>query len=188
MKRTPSRKSARKVNPPRSRKAKTTAGKGSIHYRVAPKLARGYPVKRFNKGKGPTPKKILAIAAKARQYKKTGRGKASKLSRKYNAALDKRLAARGYTPDHIRAVKKYRLSGRLAVLSITEVTYSAGRFRYKGKYISKTKAKRVIWMYRYNRTIKHYRELYGLSVDEARQLWRALRDENFGEAVFKALY
>jgi len=188
MKRTPSRKSARKESLPRSRKAKTTAGKGSIRYRVAPKLARGYAVKKYNKGKGPAPKRILVIAAKARQYKKTGRGNVSKLSKRYNAALDKRLAARGYTPDHIRAVKKYRLSGRISVLAVTEVSYSRGRFKYKGRYISKTKAKRVMWMYRYNRTIKHYRELYGLSVKEARELWRALRDENFGEAVFKALY
>ena len=185
MKRSPSRKSAQK-HLPRSRKAKA-AGRG-IRYKVAPKLARGYAVKKYNKGKGPLPKKVQAIAAKARRYKNVGQGKASKLGKKYTAALDKRLAARGYTPDHIRAVKKYRLTGRISALSVTEVTYTHGRLKYKGKYISKTKAKRVIWAYRYNRTIKHYRELYGLSMKEARELWRALRDENYGEAVFKALY
>ena len=80
------------------------------------------------------------------------------------------------------------MASQEAMPDFAEVRIVHGRYKYKGKFISKTKAKRVIWAYRYNRTIKHYRELYGLSMKEARELWRALRDENYGEAVFKALY
>lgn len=187
MKRSPSRKPSRE-SLPKSRKAKK-AGRGVVRFKVRPKLARGYPVKRYNKGAGkPVPKDVKALISKARRYKKTGRAQGAKLSKRYNAALDKRLAARGYTPDHIRAVKKYRLTGKISALSVTEVSFVHGRFKYKGKFISKTKAKRVTWAYRYNRTIKHYRELYGLTYKQSQELWRALRDENFGEAVFKALY
>jgi hypothetical protein len=177
-----------------SRKSRQTSRKAPragrrTFYKPIVKRQYPYKVQEFNKGKGkPIPKRVKALVTKARKYKGIGKGKTSALSKAFNRKLEKQLASAGYTPDYIREAKKRRLSGKVIAVAVSQVKFERGRYRYKGKFITQTKAKHVIWAYKYNATIKHYRELYGLTQKEAQELWRGLRDESFGQQVFKALY
>lgn len=181
MKKSPSRKSRST-----SRKA-PRAGRGT--FKVHQKLWKGYPRKKFDKGKGPAPKAIRVLAVKARRYKKKGYHKQSSVSLQLKRKeFIRKLERAGYTTPHAQEVYKQRISSKIAHSAFAEVRIWRGRYKYKGKFISKQKARRVIWAYRYNRTIKHYRELYGLTMKEAQELWRGLRNENYGQQVFKALY
>ena len=181
MKKSPSRKSRST-----SRKA-PRAGRGT--FKVKQKLYKGYPRKKYDKGKGPVPKHIKALTRKAGYYKKRGHHKESSVSRRLKEKeFIRKLERAGYTTPHAKEVYKQRVSSKIAHSAFAEIKIYKGRYKYKGKFISKQKARRVIWAYRYNRTIKHYRELYGLTQKEAQELWRGLRDENYGQQVFKALY
>jgi len=158
-------------------------------YKIKVRSQHPFPVPQYNKGKGkPTPQRVKKLVAKARKYRAKAKGKTSAMSRAFNKKLERQLAAAGYTPDYIREAKKRRLSGKVIAVAVTHVKYERGRFKFKGRFITKTKAKHIIWAYKYNATIKHYRELYGLTQKEAQELWRGLRDEKFGQQVFKALY
>jgi hypothetical protein len=170
-----------------SRKA-PRAGRRSL-YKVKVKRQHPFIVPEYNKGKGKaTPQKIKRLIAKARKYKGKAKGRTSAMSRAFNKKLERQLAASGYTPHYIREAKKRRLSGKVIAVAVTHVKFERGRYRYKGRFITQKKAKHVIWAFKYNATIKHYRELYGLTQKEAQELWRGLRDANFGQQVFKALY
>jgi hypothetical protein len=179
---------------PSSRKSRQTSRKAPragrrVLYKIKVKKQTPFPVPEYNKGKGKkVPQKVKNLIAKARKYRGVGKGKTSSMSRAFNKKLERQLASAGYTPDYIREAKKRRLSGKVIAAAVTQVKFERGRYRYKGRFISKTKAKHVLWAFKYNATIKHYRELYGLTQKEAQELWKGLRDESFGQQVFKALY
>lgn len=179
---------------PSSRKSRQTSRKAPragrrVLYKVKVRKQTPFPIPEYNKGKGKAvPQKVKKLIAKARKYKGKAKGKTSSMSRAFNKKLERQLATSGYTPDYIREAKKRRLSGKVIAVAVHQVKFERGHYKYKGRFISKTKAKRVIWAFKYNATIKHYRELYGLSLKEARELWKGLRDESFGQQVFKALY
>ena len=179
---------------PSSRKSRQTSRKAPragrrVSYQVKVRRQTPYPIPEYNKGKGkPVPKKFKKLISKARKYRGKAKGKTSSFTRSFNKKLERQLAASGYTPDFIRAAKKRRLSGKVIAVAVTHVKFERGRYKYKGRFITKTKAKHVIWAYKYNATIKHYKELYGLTQKEAQELWRGLRNVNFGQQVFKALY
>jgi len=169
-----------------SRKA-PRAGKGS--FRITQKLYKGFPPKKtYDKGKGKPPKWVRDLVKDARRYKERGKDKRSALSRKLNKRLEAELKGHEYTPEYIKKAKGRRISGKLVFLATAQVTRYYGRYRYKGKFISQTKAKRVVRMLKYNALIKHYKDVYGLSHKEAQVLWRGLRDAEWGQQIFKALY
>lgn len=174
--------------------------------------------KSYNKGKNrPLPKYVKQRIAAAKTYKARAKGKRGALSKKYNAALRREMAAAGYTPDQVRASANFTLTGKAVYARAPKLRYEQIRkktvtykvrlksgkykghlrkrtktvitaFKYKGRWKTPAEFKRTVFMYRYNAILKHYRELYSLSMKEAQALYRALRDENYGEFVFKALY
>ena len=178
------RKSKRK-SLPKSRKTKA----GGPAFRITQRTWKRPGKKRFDKGRREAPPaSVQRLAAKVRSYKVRAKSKSSLYAKTINQKLEASLEKAGYTPDYIKAAKKYRLSGRVSAIARTKVKYSGGNYRYKGKFISRKKAKQLIATFRYHETIKHYRTLYGLTLREARELWKGLRDEKFGREIFKALY
>ena len=170
---------------PKSRKTKA----GGSSFRITQRVWKRPGKKRYDKGRKETPPaSVLKLAAKVRTYKVRAKKKSSVYGKVINRKLEASLEKAGYTPDYIKAAKKYRLSGKVSAIARTKVKYSGGNYRYKGKFISKVKARQLIATFRYHETIRHYRTLYGLTLKEARDLWKGLRDEKFGREIFKALY
>ena len=209
MKRTPSRKSARKVNPPRSRKAKTTAGKGSVHFHIKRPRYRPYPKKEY--GRKAIPGNIKRIIKKARAY---STGKKSAYSKALRVKVEAELRSLGiYTDPEIKRILNLRKSGQVSKIALQDIfvtgkRYKKSRIRVKdsktGKFVWRTKNRvshykvggkwltrksflAKIRMTRYWAVVNHYRSMYGLTLKEARKLFMALRGE-YGDSVFEALY
>ena len=202
----PSRKKIVKSPVKQKRVGRASASSFKIVVRYRP-----HKKKTFDKGKGPPPKYIKLLAAKARRYK-AGKRFTSAQSRAFNIRLSGEMAKAGFTPDAIREAKNYRMSSKVGIGAWSRVTSRVEAKSYKrakakrvkgewvrgrdilksvkidGKWISAARFKAKIRMTKYNAQIKAYRERYGLNLDEARELYRGLRDENFGQKIFQALY
>ena len=170
------------------------------------------PKNKYGTGRGKVPKKVQDQIQSIRRYKNSAKGRAARLGRKYNQELE-RLMAKDYTKDQIARAKKYRVTGKVLKVAATSVN---ARWSKNGKtaYILKPKGARLPKGYKrilrgkfrgrikmsntafassmrmvlYHARIKHYKALYGLTQKEAQALYRNLKNETFGAAVFKALY
>lgn len=191
MKKGKSSRKSYKVTYPRPRKAK--AGRASRS------------IKPFDKGKNRlAPKKILLLRKKAFKYKRKGRVQERKLLRKINKQLVVDMQLVGYTAEAIKSAKKLRLTVKVKKVEelkyrVTKVTFQKevrkGKkkrriksYKVNGKWISAKRFLAKIRMSKYNAVIKHYRSMYGITLAEARELYRGLRDVNFGRRIFEALY
>jgi hypothetical protein len=165
--------------------------------KIITKKIRKYERKPF----GPKQKKVLTKKAKAqivlvRKYKKLLKAKKGAYARKYNSELTKVMKKKGYFPEDIARAKKYTLTGKAVKAAIVKIPLKNIRFG-KGKkvkflvegkgWISKKSFNRLVGTTKYWAIIKHYRELFNLTLKEARELYRALRGE-FGEKIRKAIY
>ena len=165
--------------------------------RIITRKIRKYPVKPF----GPKQKKVLTKKAKkqiliVRKYKKILKVKKASYSRKYNRELSKVMKEKGYFPEAIERAKKYTLTGKavkVAIAKIPLINIRMGKgkkvsFLVKGKgWMVKKRFKALVGATKYQAIIKHYRELFNLSLKEARALYRTLRGE-FGEKIRKVIY
>ena len=205
------RKSKRKSHPA-PRKAQVARASASPPKRGASSpghrkiIVRYKPYKRpsqktYDLGKGKTPQRIKSLVKKARQYKKTGRTTSRSLSYKITKDMVRNMQKAGYTPDEITAAKKYKLSPKVRLEAYSRVRIKIQDTRKKkvkgklvkqykigGKWISKGRFKSKVFMTKYNAILKAYRRRYGLTLKEAQELYRGLRDEKFGQKVFQALY
>lgn len=162
---------------------------------------RPHKKKTFDKGKGKPPKYIRLLVAKARRYKK-GKAFTSAESRAFNKRLADEMAKAGYTPDAIREAKYFRISSKIGLEAWSRVTAKVERKSFKrvkgrdvlksvridGKWISAARFKAKIRTTKYWAQVNAYRDRYGLTVKEARELWKGLRDEQWGQKVFQAFY
>ena len=210
------RKSNKVIHPkPRKAKAGTAAAppvklkgpKGT--WTVRPPRRRLYaPKKTFKKGKGTPPPKVRKLISKARTYRKARRDRASLVSRNANKRLVRALEAQGYTRDYISRAKRKTLTGRVVRAAVQKYYYTDRRFktvkkrvkgkirkvkvvssyRVNGRWMSAPRFRAKVQMTKYNAVLRHYRELYGLTLKEARELYRGLRDQFWGQRVFNALY
>jgi hypothetical protein len=181
-KRAPSRKS---LSP--SRKGPIKAGRGTVtlsHGHGKPR----FPVKRTRDrfGSAPLPKRTAKLIKKARKY--SGAKKASYSKRINKRFYEELVRSKRYTPQEIEDAQQYRVTAKVRRLASLKYFKEGNKYRIGGRFVSKDKYMRSIRMRQYHAVVKSYREKFGLSAKEARQLYRDLRDERYGDTAFGALY
>lgn len=178
--RSPSRKS-----PSPSRKGSSRAGRGIVEFGPSKSKPRFKP-KKFPFGSGPLPKKSARIIAKARRYSGAKKGAyTKKINRKFRDELQR---SKRYTAPEIEAAEQYRLTGKVRRLASLKYYKEGNRYRIGGRFVKREKYMKSIRMRQYHAVLRSYREKFGLSQAEARQLYRDLRDERYGDTAFGALY
>lgn len=181
-------------------------------YESKKKVHKFEPIVKYKYPKGTLPKAIQNQKGLARKYRNTAKTRAAKLSRRYNAQLE-RLMAKDYDEADIKRAKRYSAVGKVLHIKAASINVrwsSDGKTAYiqlakgtrkpkkavrihSGKFrgrvrVSDSSFKASMRMTLYHARIRHYKELYGLNQKEAQALYRSLKDEKFGAAIFKALY
>jgi hypothetical protein len=178
------RSSSRKSLPP-SRKGHVRAGRGTVELSHGHGKPR-FPVKRFKYGEGSLPKRTAKIIAKARRYSGAKKSAYSKrINKKFQAEIVK---SKRYTPAEIADAQKYRVTAKVRRLASLKYYKEGNRFRIGGRFVTQSKYMRSIRMTQYHAVVKSYRDKFGLSLKEARELYRDLRDKEYGDTAFGALY
>ena len=181
-----------------TRKVKTPiAGKPSVHVRYRPRKH-----KTFDHGKGPAPKRVQALVSKARGYKKRSTWTGAK-TKAYNKKLAAEMRAANYPPNAVeKAVKEFSFREKRSIMGhakawshVSKKYYKKVKgdwvvvgVKYKGKRRTMAQFKGYIKLQKYWEGVRNYRERYGLTLKEARELYHALRDEKWGQKVYQALY